>query len=303
MATCKIIKSLFKKIIMQRRVNFLLRILIKPIAYIIPECFKVHFPIVGKIQIALPNRKRFYLELKDNSLMRRLYWKGFKYYEHETAILFFNLAKESNVIFDIGASFGYYTFLAASINEKCKVYAFEPVPRIFEYLKNNIELNHFKNVMPLSYATTNFDGGISLFVPVGELPTEASTLKGFRKDVVELQVPAIRLDSFVKKNNIKKVDLVKLDTEATEHLVLEGMINTICRDKPIIICEVLYSRTEKFLDSLLDNLGYKYFWISGEGLIEKEKIEGDGTYKYNNYLFITKEKTKELKINGDKFPV
>jgi len=295
MIRSKIIKSLFRKILMQRRVNFLLRILIKPIAYIIPERFKVHFPIVGKIQIALPNRKRFYLELKDNSLSRGLYWKGLKHYEYETALLFIDLAKESNIIFDIGASIGYYTFIAATINKKCKIFSFEPVPCIFEYLKYNIELNNFKNVEPFPYVSTNFNGKVNLFVPSSDLPTEASILKGFRKDVVELQVPAIRLDSFVKKNNIKKVDLIKLDTEATEHLVIEGMIKTICRDKPIILCEVLFGRTEKFLNNLLYNLGYKYFWISHEGLIEKEQIEGDRTYKYNNYLFITEENREGLK--------
>jgi broad specificity polyphosphatase/5'/3'-nucleotidase SurE len=75
-------------------------------------------------------------------------------------------------------------------------------------------------------------------------------------------------------------------------MVLEGAKNLLKRDEPIIICEVLKGRTEKYLHSILDNLQYKYYWISDEGLIEKEQIEGDGTYKNSNYLFITKKKIR-----------
>jgi len=272
-----------------------LRVILKPIAYIIPEFLKIHFPVVGKTEIDLPNGKKVYLEIEDNYLIRGLYWEGLKYYEYDTTVVFLNLAKEANVIFDIGANIGYYTLLAASSNKKCIIYTFEPVPYIFNYLKHNIELNYFKNTIPYPFAATNFNGEVNLFIPSGDLASEASTLRDFRKDVVELQVPAIRLDSFVKKKNIEKVDLVKLDTEATEHLALEGMINTLCRDRPIIICEVLYMRTEKFLHSLLDDLGYKYFWITNKGLVRKKQIEGDKTYKYNNYLFIIEEKIIEIK--------
>ncbi len=95
-------------------------------------------------------------------------------------------------------------------------------------------------------------------------------------------------------NNRPKIDLMKIDTEATEHLVLEGAKDVLKRDEPVIICEVLKGITEKFLYSLLSNTGYKYFWILSECLVKKEQIEGDETYKNMNYLFITERKVQEI---------
>ena len=49
----------------------------------------------------------------------------------------------------------------------------------------------------------------------------------------------------------------KIDTKTTEHKVLEGAKNVLERDEPIIICEVLKGKTEKYLHSLLANTDYR----------------------------------------------
>lgn len=67
------------------------------------------------------------------------------------------------------------------------------------------------------------------------------------------------------------------------------------RDEPIIICEVLKAgETEKYLQALLESFNYKCFWISSQGLIEKEQIEGQENYKEANYLFISESKVDEV---------
>jgi FkbM family methyltransferase len=200
--------------------------------------------------------------------------------------------KYSDTVFDIGANTGIYALIAAIDNSHRMVYAFEPVPRIVDYLKENVKINKLHNLQINSSAITNYDGKITLYVPSFTIPSSASTLQGFRDVSETISVPALTIDSFVAMNSIPKVDLIKIDTEATEHMVLEGAKNLLKRDEPIIICEVLKGRTEKYLHSILDNLQYKYYWISDEGLIEKEQIEGDGTYKNSNYLFITKKKIR-----------
>ena len=133
-----------------------------------------------------------------------------------------------------------------------------------------------------------------MYIPPVGIPRAASTAKGFKESSEAISVPALTIDSFVTINNISKVDLIKIDTETTEHLVLEGAKNTLERDEPIIICEVLKVQANKLLHSILDGTNYKYFWISSEGLIEKEQIEADKTYKNMNYLFITKRKMDEI---------
>ena len=92
-------------------------------------------------------------------------------------------------------------------------------------------------------------------------------------------------DKFVRENQIARVDLMKIDTESTEPQVLSGLIETIRRDRPNIICEVLPELTEQRIQSLLAPLGYKFFRITDRGLVKEEKISGD--LEFRNYLLST----------------
>ena len=288
-------KQLVKTILCNNNINPIVRTLLKPISFYIPNNLITKIPVIGKISVELPEGEQMILDGKVGDAIARLaFWRSFRGFEPETARIFYRLAKKSNIVFDIGANIGYYTLLAAISNKEAQVFAFEPVPRIYECLNHNIELNMLSNVITSSMAVTNFDGEITLYIPAGDVPSSASTLKGFREAEEELKVPAITLDTFVNENNIGRVDLLKIDTEATEHMVLWGGRNTIIKDEPIIICEVLRGRTERFLQEFLSALGYKYYWITGRGLIQKDTIEGDSTYKYQNYLEPLEPPTKSF---------
>ncbi|MCC7431374.1 FkbM family methyltransferase [bacterium] len=253
----------------------------------------------GVIACKMPNSQKLLLKTDANDKIASLfYWKGFDGFETDTLKLFMKLCKFSqNTIFDIGANTGIYSLIASLDNPEKQVYAFEPVPQIFTYFKENQKLNNLKNLQIFQTAITNHNGEITLYVPAEKsvLPTSASTLKGFRENCEAVSVEAITLDAFVQRHKIEKIDLLKIDTEATEHFVLEGGFQTLKKDKPIIICEVLKGRTEEFLHKILDQTDYKFFWIADEGLVPKEKIAGDPTYKNMNYLFVPESKIAELK--------
>ncbi|HUT09874.1 MAG TPA: FkbM family methyltransferase [Thermoguttaceae bacterium] len=258
---------------------------------ILPQRVLQKIPYVGQTRLRLPDSKEVVLESDGNDpVATMVFWGGMQGFEASALRLFLELVKSSEVIFDVGANTGIYTLIAGIANPRSKVYAFEPVPRVCGYFERNVEINRLTNVELHRAALTNYDGEIELYVPPKTLPSSASTLKGFVANTEALRVEARTIDSFVAQHEIPRVDLLKIDTEATEHLVLEGGRKTIERDKPAIICEVLPGRTESQLHAVMDGLGFKYFWISGEGLVEKQKIVGDPTYKEANYLFITEEK-------------
>ena len=84
--------------------------------------------------------------------------------------------------------------------------------------------------------------------------------------ICSFPVSVITVDSFVRENAIEGVDLVKIDTESTEPQVLLGMIETIRRDQPAIICEVLKGRaSEKLLAQILRPLGYRFYLLTPDG--------------------------------------
>lgn len=260
-------------------------------------------PAVGRLEFKLSDGKRFYMESDGyDSIINMLYWNGLDSFEGETIPLFIKLVSRSRSmnIIDIGANTGLYAITAAIENPSAKVYAFEPHPGIFKYLKNNIKTNSLDNITAEQSALTNHNGIIDLYIPAGmygeieyKIPTTSSTLKDFRKSSETITVPAIKLDTYCKEKNIKDVDLLKIDTEGTEHIIIEGGLETITRDQPIIICEVLEGITERFLHELLSPIGYEYYWLSGSGLVKHEMISGHSD-KNMNYLFVTQRRKAAL---------
>ena len=237
-----------------------------------------------------------------DGIINIMYWKGLDSFEGETIPYFTKLVSRSRSmnIIDIGANTGLYAVIAAIENPSAKVYAFEPHPGIFKYLTRNIKTNSLDNITAEQSALTNYDGTIDLFIPAGlyadieqKIPTTSSTLKDFRISRERITVPAIKLDSYCKEKNIKEVDLLKIDTEGTEHTIIEGGLETITKDQPIIFCEVLKGITEEFLHDLLHPIGYEYYWLSDSGPVKQETIFGHND-KSMNYLFVTQRRKAAL---------
>ncbi len=289
----KLVKFI-KRIRFNRAVNFFLRQLVKPFLPILPNGATQRIPVVGTISLRLPNSKRLYLRTDGNDgIAQILYHGGLYAYEGDTIRLFMKLLKYSDIVFDVGASTGIYALIAATYNPIIKVYAFEPAPRTFDCLKNNVEINKLQNLYIDSIAITNYDGNDTFYITSHDIPIDSSLRQDHRKVHKAISVHVLTLDTFVKTNNIEKVDLIKMDVEANEYKVLEGATNILEKDKPIIISEVLERKTVKFFNSILDNYGYKYFWISNKGLIEKKEVEFSGTRNLN-YIFITENKIREV---------
>jgi FkbM family methyltransferase len=272
----------------------LIKKFIKPFAPIMPKAILSKIPVYGLVCVNLPHSQKVYLQSDGNDYIASLlYWGGIDAFEGNTIRLFIELLNRADTVFDVGANTGLYSLIAARDNPRRMVYAFEPVPRVLNCLRRNIALNKLPHIRLNPDAITDYDGEITLYVPSSPIPTDASTLEGFRKTTKSISVQAKTIDSFVSQNEIKKVDLIKIDTEGTEHKVLKGAKKILMRDEPIIICEVLKGRTEDHLHAVFDSLGYNYFWITDRGLIEKKRIEGDTTYQNMNYLFISNKKREE----------
>ncbi len=285
------LKGVAVKLAENHVLNPLLRKTLKPVSSVLPKRLLHRIPAIGLVSIAVsPSKKLHFQTDGHDTISTFLFWEGVASYESETTRVFLELLKHAKTFFDVGANTGIYALLAAVDDPRRQVYAFEPVPKIFDCLRENVRINKLKNLHAYPSAVTSYDGTITLYVSLGDIPLESSTLEGFRNDSSPISVEALTIDSFVTSQRIEKVDLMKVDTEATEHKVLEGARHVLERDQPIIICEVLKGRTETFLHELLDNTTYRFFLITDKGLQEKQIIEGDHTYKNKNYLFVPQNK-------------
>lgn len=285
------IKQVAKKIVYHPTFNLPLRSVVKLFVNLLPPKFVYRFPIVGTVTISLPHSKSLYLYINGLDIIAsKVYWHNdIMAHEAATMPLFFDLLKQVDTMLDIGANVGIYTLIAAIDNPNRQVWAFEPAPTAFASLQCNVQINQLDNVNIQKAAATDYDGEITFYIPHVGIPVSGSTRQDFRQAVETISVPAISLDSFIHKNNLPRIDLVKIDTEGTEDKVFAGARNLLEKDRPLIICEVLEGIIEANIQAQLEHLDYKYFWISDAGLIEQSQIVGNSQQNMN-YLFVPAEK-------------
>jgi len=223
-----------------------------------------------------------------DDVMTRVFWCGVESWEPETMMVLPALLEDATTFMDIGASSGLYGLLAAADDPNRSVFCFEPSAVTFERLRRNSAANGLPNLTVEQVALTRNGGPITLYVTRHQL--DASTLPGYRERTVATQVKSITLDDFVEAHNIKRLDLIKIDTEGTEPDVFAGGFRTIERDHPTIICEVLKGMTERDHERFFGPLGYSYYLLTADGPSVRNIIEGESVTNPRNYLFVHESK-------------
>jgi len=121
------------------------------------------------------------------------------------------------VVIDIGAAFGDFVVLAAKQNKKAKIYAFEPYPKYFKLLQENIATNKLKNVFAFPYAIGSKKKKLSLYVGSGEAVTFSTSSKLASNSSDVLSITAKSLEQIFKEEKIKICDFLKIDCEGGEY--------------------------------------------------------------------------------------
>lgn len=178
---------------------------------------------------------------------------------------------ENPVVLDIGACAGAFSLLA-KFHPDAFFYAYEPNPRAFEFLLENIRLNDLgMRIGTMPFALSNKDGRATLLVPPQQNRAGSSTIGPHPHSDIwdKVTVETRRLDRFSWPDGI---DLIKLDVEGAEFLVLKGGRHTIKKYKPGILLEYFEPNTRRFgykpdaIKKLLQSWGYKNFQpVEGEG--------------------------------------
>ena len=269
-------KQLFYQLIYSDTLNPLITGFIKNCLPFLSKKFRI--PPSGQISIKLDSGEKLIIKTNQTNYGTAcIYWDGYKNFEY-TAI-FEKLAKKVNCFYDIGANIGYYSLLAAKINPRMTIKSFEPALGPLHYLKANVEVNHFKNIKVEAIALSDQNGSIDFFEVksnkysyikynlAGEGNAGSKTDPGM---FVKNTVKCITTDDYMKQHPEDKVDLVKMDTEGTEHYILYKAQVLLGEHKAIIICETLFNEIEEKLDTILRSYGYEFYNHTERGL---EKVE------------------------------
>jgi FkbM family methyltransferase len=177
------------------------------------------------------------------------------------------LGQRLGVFIDVGANIG-QTLLDYCASPARKGYiGFEPSALCVDHLQRIIDANRLLDCTVYPMALAHETGPLKFYVH-GPTDPGASLVRGIEpsRPAKTIIVPAYRFDDIAESVTSEPISLIKIDVEGAEDAVIEGMSETIRRERPPIICEVLardpsadpseHSRRTDRIMRLLQNLGY-----------------------------------------------
>ncbi|MGD0008610.1 MAG: FkbM family methyltransferase [Terriglobia bacterium] len=161
-------------------------------------------------------------------------------WEPATTFVFRNVVRPGDVVIDVGAHWGYYTILAATLcGSNGKVFAFEPHPRNYALLAKNIAANNLTNVVATEKAASDQKRRAKLFVAGNSMQHSVihEPLEWRLTAVAVCQpiaVETITLDEFFRPSCVCP-RLLKMDIEGAEPLALRGMDHLISQNPQMTV--------------------------------------------------------------------
>ena len=204
------------------------------------------------------------------------------FYEKDRLLCLVNFLKDKNfktynkIALDVGAYIGNHSIFFAKIFQE--VLSFEPHPKSFEILKINCK--NFTNIKIHNFGCSNKNGKSFLRLKHTNVGGSSISNGNHQRDFA---VQVIKLDNFLR-NSHKRIGLIKIDVEGHEEKVIDGCINLLKKNKPIIFME-LKNKNNKIEPRIIKKLkliGYSHFFEL-ENKIKLNKFE-------NNFFLSTLDK-------------
>ena len=186
-----------------------------------------------------------------------------RYYYHQPSILCYLKKINIKIALDIGAQKGETIDYFLKIPKIKKIYSFEPQEKIFKYLQKKYKNNNkiILSKTPLSDKCRKrvfYINKLSLTSTFSKINTNSlwfiikkkilNTKKTYES---KISIKTNSLDNFIKLKKIKKIDLLKIDTEGHELHILKGSKNLLKKNL------VKYLLIEINHSNMYNNYSYK----------------------------------------------
>lgn len=142
-------------------------------------------------------------------------------------------------ILDIGANVGTHALQFARAFDQ--VHSFEPNPRIFGRLQRNLALNGTTNVTAHQLGLGAAPGSFQLYSPAGDNGGLGTLVTTDQYDAPLETVATVQVeqgDALLARLGVGPIDAIKCDVQGFEISVLEGLQETIRRDRPVLWIEL-----------------------------------------------------------------
>jgi len=210
--------------------------------------------------------------------------------------------QESLIIFDIGACEGESSIQYSRLFPKSKIYAFEPLPRNIQLIRDNFRKYKIENAIYIDKALSSQNGFAEFYVSSGQpenisvsdwdFGNKSSSLLAPEKDLekyaflhfdTKIEVETLTLKTFCNSNKVKSIDFIHMDVQGAELMVLHGAGEFISSIKAIWL-EV--SKVHFYKDQPLE-IEVRQFMASNNFILIKNELngeQGDQLYVSKNFF-------------------
>ena len=289
--TKQILKYIYQIIPLKRQFYIATKKLLIP-----PRSISQYLRFTGVFKFRIDTVHAFLMKSHGFAIESDFFWNGFKGWEETSMKLWMKLSEKANVIFDIGSNLGIYSLVAQCMNPQSTIYAFEPLAGNFVKLMSNVKINNY-HVKCQRAALSNNNGIAKIyFNPLeNQLSDKASLNQNFLPNASYYEIETLTLKTFIEKNNIPNINLMKIDVETHEPEVLQGFAEYLDKFRPTLLLEILNEEVGKKVESYLKDKNYLYFNICEEtGNISQVNhiIKSDSF----NYLICSEMTAKEIGV-------
>ena len=179
-------------------------------------------------------------------------------------------------IIDVGANIGMMSIILSQEFDCTEIICFEPVKGSCEMADKNLQICGIPH-KAYNLAISNFNGKMG-FNENGNSQNSKLSLDE-KQNTVETRT----LDSY----EFNDVILIKIDVEGHEVEVMEGSIETIKRNSPVVLLEYHKEASANRIFEIINELNYNWASLETDGLFHEERI---------NQLLLT---PKQLDINHE----
>jgi FkbM family methyltransferase len=225
----------------------------------------------------------FYMTVWPNDWIgRHIYLSG--EFDRSVVEVLCKLAKPGDILLDVGANIGYVSACFLQNVQESHVVAVDPQPGIVELLRENLsQFGSRQQVLPI--ALSDRDGSCYLQIEKGRLG--ASKIVEHSTSDTHL-VEMWSASTLLKKLELPKLDLIKLDVEGHEKQVLSSLLPAIERYRPRAILFEDHSTMAaptKPIGAMLKAAGYMVFGIEKHLLnLKMIPIHSEADCTCNDYI-------------------
>ncbi len=149
-------------------------------------------------------------------------------------------AEKGDVVLDVGGCWGDTgLYFSHKVGAAGKVFSFEFIPNNLEIYEKNLNLNPElkERIKVVQFPVSDKSDQKMYYLDNGP----GSTLSDKPFEGQNGEVSTVSIDDFVERENLSKVDYIKMDIEGAEPFALRGAINTIKKFRPKLAVAIYHS--------------------------------------------------------------